>query len=105
MGLLVATEMQVAGKVDKQYTYSATANYWASLFNYDNDDDGNVEIEKRAKTSTMVLDSSATLHFVSPEENLPITGKSNKIVALPDGSTITATHTTELSFTDLTDDA
>ena len=45
------------------------------------------------------------MYFVSPEENLPITGKSNKVVALPDGSTITATHTTKLPFTALTNDA
>ncbi len=53
----------------------------------------------------MVLDSGATSHFVSPEENLPITGKSNKIVALLNGSTITATHTAELSFDALTNKA
>ena len=53
----------------------------------------------------MVFDSGVTLNFVNPKENLPITGKSNKKVALPDGSTIAATHTTESSFTELTDDA
>jgi hypothetical protein len=35
--------MQVAGKVDKQYTHSANANYWAPLSNYDDDDDDNIE--------------------------------------------------------------
>ena len=53
----------------------------------------------------MVLDLGATLHFVNPKENLPITGKAYKTVALPDGSTISATHTAELPFSKLTNDA
>jgi hypothetical protein len=57
------------------------------------------------KASTMVLDSGATLHFGSPEENLPITGKSNKVVALPNGSSINAMHTTELHLNALTSNA
>ena len=48
--------------------------------------------------SSMVLDSGATSHFVRPEEDLSITGLSNKIVNLPDGSTIQATHTATLPF-------
>ena len=103
--LSVETEMHVAGKVDNGYTYSATANYWAPLSNYNDNGNGNVETKKGKKTSTMVLDSGATLHFVNPKENLPITGKANKTVALPDGSTIAATHTTELPFIELTNDA
>jgi hypothetical protein len=35
--------MQVAGKVEKQYTHSANANYWAPLSNYDDHDDDNIE--------------------------------------------------------------
>ena len=58
MGFSVETEMHVAGKVDKEYTYSASANYWAPLSNYDDDDndDSNVEIKQGEKTSTMILD-------------------------------------------------
>jgi len=55
--------------------------------------------------STMVLDSGATSSFVRPEEKLPITGPSNKIVNLPDGSSIHATHTTMLPFDSLTAEA
>jgi len=55
--------------------------------------------------STMVIDSGATSSFVRPEENLPITGHSNKIVNLPDGSSIHATHTTMLPFDSLTAEA
>jgi hypothetical protein len=43
MGFSVETEMQVAGKVDKQCTHSANANYWAPLSNYDDNDDDNIE--------------------------------------------------------------
>ena len=57
------------------------------------------------KASTMVVDSGATSSFVRPEENLTITGPSNKVVALPDGSTKQATHTAILPFESLSDDA
>ena len=53
----------------------------------------------------MILDSGATSHFMRPDENLPITGASTKVVALPNGSTIKATHTTNLPFEKLTDKA
>jgi hypothetical protein len=57
------------------------------------------------RASTMVVDSGATSSFVRPEENLPITGPSSKIVNLPDGSAITATHTTMLPFESLSTEA
>ena len=53
----------------------------------------------------MVLDSGATSSFVRPEENLSITGPSDKIVALPDGSTKRATLTAILPFDALSDEA
>jgi hypothetical protein len=53
----------------------------------------------------MVVDSGATSSFVRPEENLPITGPSDKVVALPDGSTKQATHTAILPFESLSDEA
>ncbi len=46
----------------------------------------------------MVVDSGATSSFVRPEENIPITGPSSKVVYLPDGSSIQATHSTMLPF-------
>ena len=51
--------------------------------------------------ATMVVDLGATSSFVQSEENLPITGPSNKVVYLPDGSSIKATHTTLLPFDSL----
>jgi len=57
------------------------------------------------RASTMVVDSGATSSFVRPEENLPTTGPSSKIVNLPDGSAITATHTTMLPFESLSTEA
>ncbi len=57
------------------------------------------------KASTMVLDSGATSHFVCPKKNFPVTGVSNKVVALANGSKINATHTTDLPFDALTNDA
>ena len=57
------------------------------------------------KASTVVVDSGATSSFVMLEENLPITGPSNKVVALPDGATKQATHTAILPFESLSDEA
>jgi hypothetical protein len=57
------------------------------------------------KASTMVLDSGVTSHFVRPDKNLPVTGVSNKVVALANRSKINATHTTDLPFNALTNDA
>jgi hypothetical protein len=55
--------------------------------------------------STMILDSGATSSFVRPEEKLPITGLSSKIVQLPDGSSIQTTHTALLPFESLSAEA
>jgi hypothetical protein len=55
--------------------------------------------------SSWVLDSGATSHFLRPEEDLPITGKSSKIVKLPDGSAIQTAHTTLLPFDTLSEKA
>ena len=57
------------------------------------------------KASTMFVDSGATSSFVRPEDNLPITRLSSKVVNLPDGSTIQATHTTTLPFESLSTEA
>lgn len=51
----------------------------------------------------MILDSGATSHFMRVDENLPNLGSSMKIVALPNGSTIKASHKTELLFESITD--
>ena len=92
------SELQVASNDNINYTYSANASYWAPLSS-DNKDDGDW------MASTMVLNSGATSSFVWPEENLILTGFSDKIVALPDGSTKRATHTAILPFDALSDEA
>ncbi len=134
-GLSVTTELQVAPKVNTNCTYAANVNYWAPLsIEEENDKETNqVYINNisdaqvqcnlwsmltawlyqrgdkhkpfQQKASTMVLDSGATSSFVRPEENLPITGPSNKIVAFPDRSTKQATHTAILPFKSLSDKA
>ncbi len=50
------------------------------------------------KALTMILDSGATSHFMRSEENLPNMGPSEKVVMLPNGKTITASHRTNLPF-------
>lgn len=49
----------------------------------------------------MVLDSGVISHIVQKEEHFPISGTSNKIVALPNGSTTKATHMVQLPFPQL----
>ncbi len=51
---------------------------------------------------SITIDSGATSHFVSKEANLPIMGKVNDEVYLPDGSTLTAMNKTPLPFEQMT---
>ena len=128
------SELQVASKVKTNCTYIANANYWAPLVSEYEDEDSpqacinnisEAQVQSdlkpmikawiyqrmgkhkffQQKESSMVLDSEATSSFVRPEENLPITGPSNKVVVLPDGSTKQATHTAILPFESLSDEA
>ena len=55
-------------------------------------------IRRMSKRNTMVIDSGATSHFVRQSEQLQSTGPSDKVVMLPNGSTIAATHTVDLPF-------
>jgi hypothetical protein len=103
---------QIVSKVKPNGTHINTANYWAPLADEDN---GNVcnkaapaqqatinnVCNAEGKASTMVVDSGATSSFVWWEENLPITRLSSKVVNLPNGSMIQATHTTMLPFESL----
>ncbi len=103
---------QIVSKVKPNGTHINTAYYWAPLAEEDNDNVcdkaapaqqatiNNVS-DAEGKASTMVVDSGATSSFVQPEENLPITGLSSKVVNLPNGSRIQATHTTMLPFESL----
>ena len=116
---------QIVSKVKQHCTYSNATNYWAPLQSEDEEDDDNQQLVvnnisdaevqhdlrsttlalSNQKASTMVLDSGATSSFVRPEENLPVTGQSSKVVNLPDGSSIQATHTTMLPFEALSHNA
>ena len=53
----------------------------------------------------LVFDSGATSHFVPEEMNLPMNGKSNKEVFLPDNTKLQASFTTELPFEQLSQKA
>jgi hypothetical protein len=107
---------QIVSKVKPNGTHINTANYWAPLADEDNDNVCNKAVQAQqatinnisnadGKASTMVVDSGASLSFVWLEENLPITRLSSKVVNLPDGSTIQATHTTMLPFESLSTEA
>jgi hypothetical protein len=59
----------------------------------------------RRKESRMIVDLGATSHFVTEDMNLPETGPSNKIISLPDNTTLKASAKTMLPFNQLTDKA
>ena len=116
-------------KLNTVNTYHDPANYWAPLANEDIDEDedrtdhsnnstrqSQVESPKDKirrllrslfpkQGKSMVLDSGATSHFVRASDNLPALGPSNKIVGLPNGAKIEATHTARLPFNALTNTA
>ncbi len=101
---------QIVSKVKTNGTHINTANYWAPLADEDNVCDEAAPAQQatinnisnaEGKALTMVVDSGATSSFVWLEENLPITGLSSKVVNLPNGSTVQATHTTTLPFKSL----
>jgi hypothetical protein len=107
---------QIVSKVKPNGTHINTANYWAPLADEDNDNVCNKAAPAQqatinnvsnaeGKALTMVVDSGATSSFVQPEENMPITGLSSKVINLPNGSMIQATHTTMLSFKSLSTEA
>ncbi len=103
------------------------ANYWAPLADYNEDDKdiinslSEVEVQQdpqsmihnwvnqhisknklfQTKASTMIVDSGATSHFMQAEEKLPNMGISAKVVSLPNGEQIKASHTTELPYLSL----
>ena len=123
-------QSSIVSKVKTNQAYTHAANYWAPLQETDENDEQNNNITAGEQIendlrfmirrwinqrignkpfqkipSTMVLDSGATSHFVRPEENLPITGESHKVVHLPNGTLIKATHTTMLPFDSLSHSA
>ena len=57
------------------------------------------------KTVSIVVDSGATSHFVQSTDDLPYSGQSQKLVQLPDGSNIRASHKVRLPFTTISDTA
>jgi hypothetical protein len=117
----------VLNKIKVQQTNPAVTNYWAPLETIEEEDNTeeekiNITVENTPKAQTIsgnkwtrkleriqnkqahkiIIDSSATSHFISDEINLPNTGKSNKDVYLPDGLTLTTTTKTLLPFEQMT---
>ncbi len=58
-------------------------------------------INPKHASQSMVIDSGATSHFVWLGDNLPVTGASDKLVTLPNGHCIPASHTVNLPFESL----
>ena len=56
-------------------------------------------------TVSVVVDSGTTSHFMQSTDNLLYAGLSQKIVHLPDGSTIKASHLIHLPFNTIKDSA
>ncbi len=111
----------ISNKINTTCTYLATTNYWAPLYEAEDDDNvketntikavqpiANTTSNKwtrrveRQRTMKLVINSGATSNFVSEEMNLPKKGKSNKEVFLPDTTTLQASYKTKLPFEQLT---
>ncbi len=112
-------------KIKMNHTYLATTNYWAPL--YDEDEESQQQEEtnsveakqliantngnkwtrqiERRKTMKLVIDSGATSNFAPKEMDLPKKGKSNNEVYLPDNSKLQATYRTELPLNQLSQKA
>jgi hypothetical protein len=95
-------QVKSVDKITSNHTYTPVLNYWAPLSNLlidDNDKDSTDTKEEYAasiqETTTtrdegIIIDLGATY--------LPRVGHSNKVVILPDGSKLQATHKTTLPF-------
>jgi hypothetical protein len=115
-----------SNKINTNITFPAVTNYWTPLYQNDEEETTKEEethmiqstktkprpksnkwkrrIEQRHKKrnqrrqQSIIIDSGATLHYMSEYLNLPRTGSSQIKVYLPDNSTLQATNTTQLSF-------
>ena len=111
-------------KLNTVNTYHDPANYWAPLTDNDIEEieeehpNNSTKVESYKekirrllqrlcpqKGKSMVLDSGATSHFVRVLDNLPEIGPSQKIVGLPNGAKIQASHMARLPFNTLTNTA
>jgi hypothetical protein len=115
----------IENKIKKHHTYLAATNYWAPL-NNNNDNNKNESDEEEAnviksaptmatpKTNKwtqrmarqgeqkIIINSSATSHFISKELYLPSDRKSNKEVYLPNNTRLRTSIKTKLPFKQLT---
>jgi hypothetical protein len=108
-----SSQFKSVDKVANNHTYTPVLNYWAPLANLLIDDEDEDDIETKEEyaasvqeTTTMqnegiIIDSGATSHFATTTTDLPRVGNSNKVVVLPDGSKLQATHKAKLPFENL----
>ena len=125
----------VSAKLNTTNTYPAVTNYWTPLYdNNDNEPTtteeeinmtrtrkkpptkpptnkwtrriaGQQEKRNQKEEERIIIDSGATLHFVTEDSNLPGTGPSELTVYLPDDSTLKSIGTTQLPFEQLSTQA
>ena len=125
----------VSTKLNTTNTYPAVTNYWTPLYDNDDDKPTTTEEEinmtrtqkkppTKPPTNTwtrriarrqekrnqkeeerIIIDSGATLHFITEDLNLPRTGPSELTVYLPDDSTLKSIGTTQIPFEQLSTQA
>ena len=118
----------VSNKLNTIITYPAAMNYWTPLYEHKDklmtmEEEINMtrithtpkpttnkwtrrisrrqERKNQKEEESIIIDSGATLHFVTEELNLPRTRPSELTVYLPDDLTLRATGTTQLPFEQL----
>jgi hypothetical protein len=79
----------------KSQTPKPTSNKWKRQI------ERRQERKRQNEEERIIIDSGATLHFVSEKLNLSRTGPSDITMYLPDDSTLNATGTTHLPFEQL----
>jgi hypothetical protein len=117
----------IQNKIKQDYTYLTATNYWTPLDKNEEESKEQVEEEihimqttpttperksnkwtrrkEKQKEHQIIIDSGATLHFMSKELKLPKLGQSNKSIYLPNNAKLMMLYKTQLPFGQLSDKA
>ncbi len=117
----------IQNKIKQNYTYLTATNYWAPLDKnkVENEEQEEEEItmmqatpttperksnkwtrrKEKQKEHQIIINSGATLHFMSKELKFPTLGQSNKSVYLPNNAKLMTSYKTQRPFGQMSDKA
>ena len=117
----------IQNKIKQDYTHLTATNYWTPLDKNEEESKEQEEEEitmmqatpttperksnkwtrrkEKQKEHQIIINSGATLHFMSKELKLPTLGQSNKSVYLPNNAKLTTSYKTQLPFGQMSDKA